>query len=159
PTRLAFEAAIRKLNQRGLRVTLILDEFERLSTNPQLDLNFFNALRSIAGRYQFVFLTASARPLIELTYSGRSQEILSSPFFNISAPVFLGLPAKDDAYRLMREPMQRAGAAFEPAVEDFLYDLAGGHPLALQVACFHAFEARGDHGEIERRALRELEAH
>jgi len=24
-------------------------------------------LRSIAGRYQFVFLTASARPLIELT--------------------------------------------------------------------------------------------
>jgi len=33
PTRLALEGAIRKLNQRGLRIVLILDEFERLSTN------------------------------------------------------------------------------------------------------------------------------
>jgi serine/threonine-protein kinase len=159
PTRLTFEAAVRKLNQRGLRVALILDEFERLSTNPQLDVNFFNALRSIAGRYQFVFLTASARPLIELTYTGRSQEILSSPFFNIFAPVFLGLLAKEDAYQLMREPMRKVGAAFAPATEDFLYDLVGGHPLGLQVACFHAFELQDDETEIERRTLRELEAH
>jgi predicted Ser/Thr protein kinase len=159
PTRLTFEAAVRKLNQRGLRVTLILDEFERLSINPQLDVNFFNALRSIAGRYQFVFLTASARPLIELTYSGRSQEILSSPFFNIFAPVFLGLLANEDAYRLMREPMRKAGAAFTSSTEDFLYDLVGGHPLGLQVASFHAFDVRDDHAEIERRTLRELEAH
>jgi predicted Ser/Thr protein kinase len=159
PTRLTFEAAVRKLNQRGLRVTLVLDEFERLSTNSQLDVNFFNALRSIAGRYQFVFLTASARPLIELTYSGRSQEILSSPFFNIFAPVFLGLLAKEDAYRLMREPMRKAGGAFAPATEDLLYDLVGGHPLGLQVACFHAFDVQDDHAEIERRTLRELEAH
>jgi eukaryotic-like serine/threonine-protein kinase len=159
PTRLTFEAAVRKLNQRGLRVTLILDEFERLSTNSQLDVNFFNALRSIAGRYQFVFLTASARPLIDLTYSGRSQEILSSPFFNIFAPVFLGLLAKEEAYKLMREPMRKVDAAFAPATEDFLHDLVGGHPLGLQVACFHAFDVQDDHTEIERRTLRELEAH
>ena len=159
PTRLALEAAIRKLNQRGLRIVLILDEFERLATNGQLDLNFFNALRSIAGRYHFVFLTASARPLIDLTYSGRSQEILSSPFFNIFAPVFLGLLAREDAYQLMREPMRKAGAAFAPPTEDVLYDLVGGHPLGLQVACFHAFELQDDYAEIERRTLRELEAH
>src|SRR5262245_17138911 len=159
PSRLTFEAAVRKLNQRNLRVTLILDEFERLSTNQQLDINFFNALRSIAGRYQFVFLTASARPLIELTFSGRSQEILSSPFFNIFAPIFLGPLAKEDAYLLMREPMRKAGAAFTPATEGFLYDLVGGHPLGLQVACFHAFDLQDDHAEIERRTLRELEAH
>jgi serine/threonine-protein kinase len=159
PTRLTFEAAVRKLNQRGLRVTLILDEFERLSTNPQLDVNFFNALRSIAGRYQFVFLTASARPLIDLTYSGRSQEILSSPFFNIFAPVFLGLLAREDAYQLMREPMRKAASGFTPATEDFLYNLVGGHPLGLQVACFYAFELQDDYAEIERRTLREVEAH
>jgi serine/threonine-protein kinase len=159
PTRLTFEAAVRKLNQRGLRVTLILDEFERLSTNPQLDVNFFNALRSIAGRYQFVFLTLSARPLIELTYSGRSQEILSSPFFNIFAPVFLGLLGREDAYQLMIEPMRRQDAAFAPATQDFLYALVGGHPFGLHVACFHAYDTPGDHAEIERRTLRELEAH
>jgi hypothetical protein len=159
PTRLALEAALRKLNQRGLRVVLVLDEFERLATNAELDVNFFNSLRSIAGRYQVSFLTASARPLIELTFSGRSQEILSSPFFNIFAPLFLGCLEEAEARRLMREPAGRAGVAFGPATEQFLYELAGGHPFALQVACFHAFDTRGNHAETERRTLRELQAH
>lgn len=88
-TRLAFEATVRKLNQRGLRIVLILDAFERLSGNPHLDVSFYNVLRSIAGRYQVVFLTASVRPLIELTYSSHPEDIVSSPFFNIFAPCFL----------------------------------------------------------------------
>jgi hypothetical protein len=159
PTRLALEAALRKLNQRGLRVVLVLDEFERLATNAELDVNFFNTLRSIAGRYQVAFLTASARPLIELTFSGRSQEILSSPFFNIFAPVFLGCLEEPQARRLMREPSGRTGTAFALETEDFLYELVGGHPFALQVACFHAFDTRGDQAETERRTLRELQAH
>jgi serine/threonine protein kinase len=156
PTRLAFESAVRKLNQRGLRVVLILDEFERLSTNPNLDVNFFNALRSAAGRYQLVFLTASARPLIELTYSGKSQEILSSPFFNIFAPLFLGLLEKDETHALIHGP---SGERFPAATQEFLYQLVGGHPLALQVACFHAWDVPEDTAEIERRATQELHAH
>ncbi len=89
PTRLAFEAAVRKLNQRRLRVVLILDAFDQLSGNPHLDVSFYNVLRSIAGRYQLVFLTASVRPLIELTYASQREDIVSSPFFNIFASCFL----------------------------------------------------------------------
>lgn len=159
PTRLSFEAAVRKLNQRGLRVVLILDEFERLSTNSALDVNFFNALRSAAGRYQLAFITASARPLIELTYSGRSQEILSSPFFNIFAPLFLGLLSREESLALIREPAAHAGRPFPEESQAFIYELAGGHPLALQVACFHAWRAAGDHAAIEQQTLQELEAH
>ena len=166
PTRLSFEGAIRKLNRRGLRVVLILDEFERLSTNASLDVNFFNALRSAAGRYKLAFLTASASPLIQLTYSGKSQEILSSPFFNIFAPLFLGLLPDGEARQLIREPARAAGAPFPPAAEDFLHDLVGGHPLALQVACFHGFyeldaAAFDDakRSEIERETTLELSPH
>ncbi len=159
PTRLSFESAVRQLNRRGLRVVLILDEFERLSANTHLDVNFFNALRSAAGRYQLVFITASARPLIQLTYSGRSQEVLSSPFFNIFAPLFLGLMPEADARRLIREPSAAAGAAFSPELEDFIYTLAGGHPLALQIACFHAMDHPGDLATLEREAMQELSAH
>lgn len=164
PARLSFEAALRKLNQRGLRVVLMLDEFERLSTNPHLDVNFFNALRSAAGRYQLVFITASAHSLVELTFSGRSQDILTSPFFNIFAPLFLGLLAEDDARRLIRQPAQAIGLPFAPAVEDYIYRLAGGQPLAVQVACFHAFNAglagrADDTAAIERETLQELAAH
>lgn len=159
PTRLAFESAVRKLNQRGLRVVLILDEFERLSLNTNLDVNFFNALRSAAGRYQLVFITASGRPLIELTYSERSREILSSPFFNIFAPHFLGLLSADEAYKLICEPSQAEGIEFSAEMAEFLYRLAGGHPLALQVACFHAFEFPNEPAEVERCAMRELSSH
>jgi tRNA A-37 threonylcarbamoyl transferase component Bud32 len=159
PSRLAFEGAVRALNRRGLQVIMILDEFERLSANPRLDVNFFNALRSIAGRFQLVFLTASSSPLIDLTYSGRSQEILSSPFFNIFAPIFLGLLPEADARDLIFKPSQRAGKPFPLEIQNFLAEYAGGHPLILQVACFHAFTLSVFRDEIERRTAQEMEAH
>ena len=166
PSRLSFEGAIRKLNRRGLQVVLILDEFERLSTNADLDVNFFNALRSAAGRYRLAFLTASARPLIQLTYTGRSQEILSSPFFNIFAPLFLGFMPEEEAHHLIHEPAQAAGEPLPSEAEGFLYELVGGHPLGLQVACFHTLEVLEDGipwpkaaEEIERRTMIELTPH
>jgi len=159
PSHLAFDAALRRLNQRRLRVVLLLDEFERLSANPHLDASFFNALRSTAARYPLVILTASAQTLITLTYPLRSPQILSSPFFNIFAPLFLGLLPESEARQLIREPARQAGRAFSPALEDFVYTLAGGHPFILQVACFHAFENPEALAEIEGRTLEELEAH
>ncbi len=159
PSRLSFEGAIRKLNRRGLRVALILDEFERLSNNEDLNVNFFNALRSAAGRYKLAYVTGSACPLIQLTYSGRSKEILSSPFFNIFAPLFLGLFPEEEARQLIRQPAQEAGEPFPPDTEDFIYELVGGHPLALQVACFHAFDAPDDTAMIEKQATQELTPH
>jgi tRNA A-37 threonylcarbamoyl transferase component Bud32 len=159
PSRLAFESGIRALNRRGLQVVMILDEFERLSANPKLDVNFFNALRSIAGRFQLVFLTASASPLIELTYSGRSQDILSSPFFNIFAPIFLGVLPEPDARDLIFKPSERAGKPFPLEVQNFLYQYSGGHPLILQVACFHAFTLSVFRDEIEKRTAQEMQAH
>jgi len=159
PTRFAFEGALRKLNQRGLRVVLMLDEFEQLTTNPQVDVNFYNALRSAAGRLRLVFLTASARPLIELTYSERSQNILSSPFFNIFAPLFLGLLSETEARNLIRAPMEASGIVVSSRLENFIYQLAGGHPLALQIACFHAWDSPDDLYQIELRTMQELEAH
>ncbi len=158
PTRLSFESAVRKLNQRGLRIVLILDEFERLSTNAHLDLNFFNALRSAAGRYQLVFLTASARPLIELTYSGKSQEILSSPFFNIFAPMFLGVLLDTEAHALLTEPMQAQGVNLPTEIKKFVLSFAGGHPFLLQVTCFHAFTIQ-HLPELAQRATEELQPH
>jgi serine/threonine protein kinase len=166
PSRLAFERAVRRLNQRNLRIVLMLDEFERLSTNPSLDVNFFNALRSAAGRYQLAYITASARPLIQLTYSAQAQSILSSPFFNIFAPLFLGAFDAETARQLIGQPSAASGQSFLPAVQDFILTFAGGHPLALQVACFYAWEECAKPNEleaclgvIERRAAQELAAH
>lgn len=160
PSRLSWERAIRKLNQRGLRVVLILDEFERLSLNASLDVNFFNALRSAAGRYQLAYITASAHPLIELTYSGRSQEILSSPFFNIFALRQLGFLEEADALALIREPAKAIGSPIDPETEKHIYQTVGGYPLGLQIACFHVLENPADNWEdTERKITQELNAH
>jgi len=160
PTRrAAFESSVRRINQRGRRVTLILDDFEYLSANPQVDRSFFNTLRSAAGRYQLSFITASAQSLIELTYAHGSLDIVSSPFFNVFALLTIGLLEEDDARRLIREPMREANQPASPELEDFLYDLAGGHPLALQTACYHALNSGGDLNEITRRTRQDMEAH
>jgi hypothetical protein len=159
PSRLAFEGALRALNRRGLRIVIILDEFERLSANSHLDVHFFNALRSMAGRFQLAYLTASASPLIALTYSGRSRDILSSPFFNIFAPLDLGLLPEADARDLIREPAQRSGRPFSPELQDFIGQLGGGHPLILQVACFHALERPEDRNGIKEQTSREMQSH
>ncbi len=44
-----------------------------------LGVSFFNGLRSMAGRYELVFLTASVRPLIDLTYAGLCHFGLEAP--------------------------------------------------------------------------------
>jgi hypothetical protein len=87
PTRLAFEATLRQLAQRGRRLVLVLAGLEHLAASPHIDVSFFNALRSIAGRLPLALLTTSELPLIELTYAGNPDEIRSSPFFNIFAQI------------------------------------------------------------------------
>ncbi|RMF43949.1 MAG: serine/threonine protein kinase [Anaerolineae bacterium] len=159
PSRLTWESAVRRLNRRGLQLLLILDEFERLSTNTHLDVNFFNALRSAAGRYQLAYLTASAHPLIALTYAERSQDILSSPFFNIFAPLFLGLLEEEEARALIQQPSEAAGAPIPEECGTFIYNLVGGHPFGLQIACFHALESGNDQAYIEQHTLEELQPH
>jgi hypothetical protein len=159
PTWSAFEFALRKLRQRDLRVVLMLDEFEQLTVNPHIDVSFYNALRSAAGGLRLVFLTASAQRLIDLTYFDSSKKILTSPFFNIFAQVYLGLFSETEARELIRAPMEAAGKVVSSQLEDSIYRLVGGHPLALQIACFHAWDSPEDLSRIELQTKQELEAH
>jgi hypothetical protein len=125
------------LNRQGLRIVLILDDFENLSANPHIDVTFFNTLRSLAGRYQLAYITSSARPLIELTSANQASDFLSSPFFNIFAPIYLGLLSEADARGLIREQAEASGVLISSRIEAEIYELAGTHPLVLQIACFH----------------------
>jgi hypothetical protein len=157
PSRLAFESAVRALNRLGLKVAVLLDDFERLSANALLNVPFFNALRSAAGRLQIAYLTASIIPLIDLTYSANPRDILSSPFFNIFTPLRLGLLDEADARELIRQPSLQAGCPFSPEMQVFLHRLAGGHPMITQAACFQAWEHPDDRIEIEERTVRAMQ--
>ena len=103
----AFERAIRDVARRGLYITLLLDEFEALGANPHLDADFFSGLRALATRHAISFVTASATPLLELTYTNRG--VLSSPFFNFFAQLRLRLFSRTEAEALLSAPAPSTG--------------------------------------------------
>lgn len=162
----SFERALRGLIQQGWKPIILLDEFERLSRNPHLNPDFFSGLRALAARYSIAYVTASKQSLLELTYADAST--LSSPFFNIFASIRLGLFSEVEARDLLTSLAAKGELTFASPLLGFLLDLAGPHPLFLQIAGFHAFElqqARGtaltnaDYAELRNKFLTSVEEH
>ncbi|MFQ5594810.1 MAG: protein kinase, partial [Anaerolineae bacterium] len=136
PTYRQFERTLRKLNRQGLKFIYLLDEFELMSENHNLDADFFSGLRGLSARHDVCYVTASQAHLLELSYA---EGVLGSPFFNIFAVQRLGLFSQDEALQLIHGPSQTAGVPFSDAMADFILDLAGPHPLFLNITCFHTF--------------------
>jgi hypothetical protein len=134
-----FVERLRSLAATGVRLVVALDEFELLAANPHLGQGLFNRLRGLAAQFSLQFVTASKDPLVELTFAHR--ETLSSPFFNIFAPMHLELLAESEALDLLTVLSARGGRPFAPDTLAYLLDLAGPHPLFLQVAGYRAFAA------------------
>jgi len=162
----AFRQAVRQFTQRGLKLIFCFDEFECLGANPHLGPGFFSSLRGLAGQFDVAYVTASKTLLQALTYA--HTETLSSPFFNTFAHLHLGLFSDDDAQGLIEQLAAKAGILFPSELGDFILELAGPHPLLLQIAGFHAFELwqvrggkweEGDCDHLRRRFMAEAESH
>lgn len=162
----ALDQAIRTVVSQSIRLIFMLDEFEALSTNPQLDVHFFSALRGLTNRHRVAFITASTEMLYDLTYIQTT--VLSSPFFNFFAQIRLHPFLSTEAKEMLHCLAAKGGISFSPATITFLYDLAGPHPCLLQLAGYHAFEIRArqagpltevDLAQVRRQFLVEAEPH
>lgn len=134
-----FEDNVLDLHNAGLRLVLLLDEFEQLASNPHLDVDFFLGLRALHIEHELTYVTASLHPIMELTFS--HQDVVSSPFPNVFDSVRVGLFPESEARDLIR-----VAGVFSSEAEDFLLDLTGGHPLALQHACRFSFAHQQETG-------------
>jgi hypothetical protein len=161
-----FRHVVRRLTQRGLKLVFCFDEFEGLGANPHLGPSFFSSLRGLAGQLDVTYITASRTPIHTLAYA--QPETLSSPFFNTFAPLYLGLFSDEDAQGLVETLATKASATFAPDLVHLIVELAGLHPLLLQIAGFYAFEAwwrrdglleEGDHAEIRDHFCAEAQPH
>lgn len=162
----AFTQFIRTLMRERIHLVFLLDRFDALSANPHLDEYFFSFMRSLANSRGVVYVTASTVPLVELTYDRVNS--LSSPFHNFPVPMHLGLFDSSDVETFLTSLSARANRQFEASTVHALRDLAGSHPLLLQIAAYHAFDvlsATGTtldavgHREVRRRFLVEAEPH
>ena len=131
--------SLRALGSSGRRLIVVLDEFELLAANVLIGQSVFNRLRGLAAHAPLQFVTISKSPLFELVFA--HPEALSSPFFNIFAAQRLSLLSDLGARELLDTLSANGGRPFAASLRDQLQQLAGPHPLFLQLAGYHAFAA------------------
>jgi len=117
---------------------LLLDEFEKITCNPNFGDSFFSGLRSLAIHYNLALVTSSRAPLQELTHS---KAIAASPFFNIFATVNLPLLNVEEAHQLVEQAVGVTPLRFRPGEVDYIIRIAGTHPFLLQLAGFYLYQA------------------
>jgi serine/threonine protein kinase len=145
------ERDLRRLSRKGYALVLLLDEFERLSLNEYVEVDFFTGLRALAMRYPLVYITASREPLIELTYADESA--LTSPFFNIFATIRLDLFSESDATDMLTTLSGRTAYPFDRDTATYLAQVAGGNPIFTQIAGYLAVEQLFADGTLDWSAL------
>jgi len=154
---------VQRLEADGFRLTILLDEFEAVTANPNFNLEFFAFLRFLANHYNVSYITSSARDLQVLCHD---KEISDSPFFNIFSTVRLSVFDRKEAEELIRKPSEAACKPLGAHVESIL-DMAGLFPFFIQMACSHAIDYLNDHPdagapdfrEVRRRFYEEAKLH
>ncbi len=126
------------IDSKGLHVVFLLDEFENVTGNPNFGADFFYGLRSLAIQHNLTLITSSRSELIELTHS---EEIRSSPFFNIFANINVRLFTPDEAKELVERALSGTGVLFSSDETSAVDRMAGRHPFFRQMACYHLFSA------------------
>lgn len=134
----AIDRLLHQMSRANTAVVVLLDEFELLAANPQLTPYFFARLRGLTTKYGLAYLTASQRPLFDIT---AEEEILSSPFFNIFVTLPLGLFRAHEAEAMMAQRLVANAHQFSPELVQYLLFLAGYHPFFLHIAGYHAYHA------------------
>lgn len=133
----AFETQTRGLRKGGCLPVVVLDEFEALSSRVEtFGDDLLESWRSLGNDGQMAFVATSARPMDEIT----QESGLTSSFYNIFAQMQLERFTEEEA-RPFADWAMRAGK-LEVGDDVFLLRLGERHPLRLQVAAWHVFEAR-----------------
>jgi AAA+ ATPase superfamily predicted ATPase len=128
------------IDEDDLYIVLLLDEFENVTRNQHFDNDFFGGLRSLAIHHNLALITSSRQSLVELTHS---EEVRSSPFFNIFATISLRAFSEEDATELIDRYLANTEVKFLISELNVIFAVAGYHPHFLQMACYHLFAAYG----------------
>lgn len=144
-----LEQAVYAALRDGGQLALMLDEFDALAANPHLDKDFFSSLRALATEHRLAYVTVSSRPLLALPYAHTKTR--SSPFFNFFAQIRVGLFSAEESAGLLGRLATLGGHTFTPAQITQLLDLAGPHPLFLQIAGYHTIDQLSADGGAPQR--------
>jgi hypothetical protein len=133
------ENTLLQYSKAGWKIILMLDEVETLMERPKIfDDIFFGTLRSLISSQDLsvAWVTSSVR---SISQPGG----VTSPFSNIIPNrIYLGGLTDEEALELVRKPAQDLGIMFTEQEINFILDLAGRMPYALQKAALLVYKER-----------------
>jgi hypothetical protein len=130
-----LQAVLRTLQTSGWLLVIVLDDFEFLAQNPQLEVHFFAALRSLATNYELAYLVTSQLPLDRL-----EQDMTGSPLWNIFTTMSLGALTPAESQELVVSTLKQAEIEFPLFAQEWIIALGNGEPHRLQKAGEAAFQ-------------------
>jgi hypothetical protein len=128
-----------EIGQQGQGVVLLLDEFDGLNKN--FDINFRDSLFSLGSNHNLALVTASRRMLTELPYYKKPTEFTKNPFFKNLETIELDLLSQDEAKELIENNIKDTSIIFNENEEQYLMQLAGYHPYFIQMAGYFLFDS------------------
>jgi transcriptional regulator with XRE-family HTH domain len=135
----AVQDGLEALRDRGVRLIVMLDEFEAISSRLAQFQGWGEDWRSKASTQGlFSLVVASKRPISEM-YQGLG---LTSPFGNIFSTTILGGLEREAWQKLVRDGF--AGSKVSEETLDWTDKLAGGLPLYVQMAAALLWQESGD---------------
>ena len=129
------------LSDVDLWVVLLLDEFETITYNRNFGPDFFGVLRSLAIHHNLALITSSRQELVDLCHS---DEVRTSPFFNIFANINLRGLTPTEADQMLDHAPAETGIAFSPEEKEAIIALTGYHPFFTKVAAHFLWDAHHD---------------
>jgi DNA-binding CsgD family transcriptional regulator len=140
----------------GLRIILILDEFDKSARFFAGDQTFFDRLRELSNSGQATLLTVSRNPIPLIEKRANITSTLAGTFHDLYLGMFSQLEITEFFTRLAL-----TGVLITDKEREQITDRCGGHPYLLDKAAFEIVEASAEHknscvGEALRRMDRTL---
>jgi len=150
-----------KMQQAGLHLVLLVDEFDNLLDCPSLNRpEFYGGLRMLASfcNQSLTLVIANRLPLSELHEKTREYSRSGSPYFNFMDEIVIGPFSEKEA----DDYLTQSSSNFRASERHALYDLTGGHPDLLRVASITLNEAYLDglrtNARLEKTSLEVIRA-
>jgi serine/threonine-protein kinase len=138
----------------GLKLVLCLDDFHRITENPDYPMEFFSFLRSAANNYNVAYVTTSPLELQRLCVSRVVEE---SPFFNIFTNIPLRPLRPEAARQAVMGPSAAAGRPLAPH-GDRIIAWTGTAPDDLRAGCRMVFDMLGERDRLGQKDWEAFEA-
>ena len=126
------------MEDQGLHIVLLIDEFENVGGNENFGPDFYYALRSLAIHHDLALITSTRVDLVEISHS---DAVRSSPFFNIFATISLRPFSQADVRDMVSSYLADKEVSFSDAAVEHVLTLSGRVPFFVQMALHFMFEA------------------